>query len=185
MRVIEQIKENFAKRKLNKLTAIKSNRTIKTSNFQQAENVGIIYQTKDENDYKKVIKLINYLKGEFGIRNVKAIVYYPVKEDPQFLLSKVSLSFFTKKDINFSLQPNSIEVTNFIKEPFDILIDLTANNITPLKYITLQSKAHLKIGRYKEENEPYYDVMISEKVDNDFEEFVNHIVQYLSLLKNA
>lgn len=185
MGFLEQIKEHFAKRKLSKLTTVKSNRTIKTSNLQQAENVGIIYQTKNETDYKKVVKLINYLKGEFGIRNVKAIVYYPAKEEAEFLLSKITLTFFTKKDINFSLQPSSVEVTNFIKEPFDILIDLTANNITPLKYITLQSQAHLKIGRYKEENEPYYDLMISEKVDNDFEEFVNHIVQYLSLLKNA
>lgn len=186
MKILDNIKTKFANRKLNKLIHnSNSSRKIKTTNLTNAENVGLIYCVENEKDYKKIIKLINYLKGEFGIRSIKALIYFPFKEDPLFLQSKVSLDFFTKKHLSFSLEPSSTEAINFSNTTFDILIDLTANEFTPLKFITYKSKASLKIGKYSTENEPYYDLMIAEKNKDNFEEYINHIVSYVGNLKNA
>jgi len=185
MKFIDSIKVKLANRKIAGLLKKSTSRKVKTSNLNEAENVGLTYYVKNQDDYNKINKLLNYLKGEFGIRKIKALVYFPSKEDPDFLQSKVALDYFTKNEVSFTLQPISNDVTNFINEPFDILIDLTANEFHPLKYITLQSNAHLKIGRHKPENEPFYDLMIAEEKDDDFESYVNHIVKYLSLLKNA
>ena len=52
------------------------------------------------------------------------------------------------------------EVTDkFIKEPFDILIDLSLENYYPIQYNTALSPAKFKAGRYTQDD-PYLDLMI-------------------------
>ena len=99
-----------------------------------------------------IIGLIKYLKGEFGIRNVKALAYYPKKDNPHFLQSRLGFDFFNMKDINWFCLPNTVTTRNFINENYDILLDVTDGEFIPQKFILHYSNSALKVGTFSKIN---------------------------------
>ena len=71
------IKRFFGKKVLSKQLKKHKKRKVKSCNINEANSFGILCVVKDEEGYKKVVKLIKYLKNEFGIRNIKALAFYP------------------------------------------------------------------------------------------------------------
>ena len=181
MKFIENIKDYLGKRKLNRLLVNSKARSIFFCNLNKASNVGLIASVKDEEDYKKIINFIEYLKGDIGIRKVNAITFYNEKEIPSFLQTKLSFDFFTSEDLSWNREPLKDACKNFMKEDFDILIDLTDDFIIPLRNILAKSKASFKVGKYSEDNEAYYDFMIDSK-HNNFHQFTKEAVRYLTII---
>ena len=70
----------------------------------------------------------------------------------------------------------------FYKE-FDILIDLTLEDVFVLQYVTGLSRSKLKVGRYSKIHENYFDLMISLKGSTTMEEYIDHVLHYLLILK--
>jgi hypothetical protein len=97
-----------------------------------------------------------------------------------FLKSRLGLDFFTFHDLNYYGFPNNIIVRNFINESFDILIDLTANRVVPLRLILYFSKSSFKVGSFSAENKRFYDLMI-ETDPSDYLEYVKHVFNYLKI----
>jgi len=186
MKFIDDFKNKAGAKKIQKdIKAQSKNRVVNICNLNQAKTLGVIYDVNNESDYIKIIKLVKYLKGEFGLRKVKVISFYAEKEEPNFMQSKLEFDFFTKKDLSWKMIPTSTVVDNFTKEKFDILIDFTEKYVTPLRHVLVQSKSAFKVGRFSKPNEPFYDLMIEEKDPSDFEAFVNHLVQYLTMINPA
>ena len=183
MQGIFKIKAIVGKKVLENLVKKKNKRNVKFCNINQANSFGIICVIKDEKDYKKIIGLIKYLKGEFGIRNVKALAYYPKKDNPHFLQSRLGFDFFNIKDINWFCLPNTVTTRNFINENYDILLDVTDGEFIPQKFILHYSKSALKVGTFSKTNKPYLDLMIDFK-SKDFQENINQVVSYLDMLNN-
>ena len=180
MKLIENIKDYFGIKKLNSLLA-KSNRNALFCNLNKANSVGLITSIKNEEDYQKLITFVKYLKGDIGVRNVKAIAFYSEKDEPYFLQSKLSFDYFTSEEVSWNRDPIKDTCISFIKEDFDILIDLTDEFIIPLRSILVQSKAGFKVGKYSVENEPYYDFMIDSE-HNNFSQFTKEAVRYLTII---
>ena len=90
------------------------------------------------------------------------------------------MDFFTFQDLNYYAFPNNIIVRNFINESFDILIDLTANRVVPLKLILCFSKSSFKVGSFSNENKKFYDLMIETDPSN-YLEYVEHVFNYLKI----
>ena len=135
---------------------------------------------KNEDDYKEVVSIIESIRSEFSIPEIKVIAFYPFKDEPFFLKSRLSLDFFTVHNLNYYAFANSSLVRNFINESFDILLDLTEFRVVPLRLILYYSKSSFKVGCFSEENKLFYDLMI--KTDpGDYKTYANHATNYLKI----
>ncbi len=181
MKLIENIKDYFGNRKLLKLLVNNKKRSVCFCNLNQAKSVGIIASIKKEDDYLKIMKFVNYLKGEIGVREVSAMAFYSEKEEPTYLKKKITFDYFTINDLSWNRNPIKDSCIHFTNQEFDILIDLSDEFIIPLRMLLAQSKSKFKVGKYSKENEAYYDFMINAE-HNNFHQFTTEAVRYLTVI---
>jgi hypothetical protein len=99
--------------------------------------------------------------------------YINERNVPYFCLPQLSADYFSKKKLNWFGKPDFAQLRDFLDKDFDILIDFSRNDLSPLRYILSVSKAKLIIGA-NEYAQDYYDIFIKDETRWD----------YLSLLKN-
>ena len=170
----------FGAKVLQKKLKNQSNRMVQSCNVEDATSMGMICVIKNMNDYESVVQIIKLIKGEFKIPHIKILAYYPNKDDPDFLKSRLGLDFFTIYDLNYYALPKKAVVKNFISERFDILLDLTEIETIPLRLILLLSKSPFKVGSFSEEKKSFYDLMI-ETDPKDYLQYVKHVINYLKI----
>lgn len=166
------------KKELKSLTT----RKVVTTNLNDANSIAFLYKIDSEEDYTKVNKFMKYLKSEFGTKRIFFLGYWDdAKKDPEFLQTKLDFDFFSKKDLNWRGVPAGGNIDNFLSEKFDILIDLNNYFNIPLRYLIIKSPAKMKVGRYSEENEPFFDLMLADN-QTEFEAYCNELVKYLTMI---
>ena len=79
-------------------------------------------------------------------------------------------------------QPNGKVLTNFIEEPYDILIDTSINAFFPFKYIVSNSQAKFKVGRQELEYSDRFDMMIKVEEGKDLRYLLRYIDHYLNII---
>ena len=87
----------FIERRLKKA----SSRKVQSCNIDDANSMWMICVIKNVNDYEAVVKIIKMIDKEFKIPNIKILAFYPLKDDPGFLKSRLGLDFFTIYDLNY------------------------------------------------------------------------------------
>jgi hypothetical protein len=162
--------------------AIKLIRDKRFVNLEDAKTVGILYTIYNEYSYNKVCEFVKYLQDRR--KNVKVVGLANRKLVPHYCIPKLSWDLLTKDDINWYYKPKRPFVADFIKEPYDMLIDLSLEDQYPLQYIAGLSKAKFKVGRAGEENTEYYDMMIETNEKTTIDEFIKHIMHYLTVINN-
>ncbi len=183
MKVIDSIWIQAGKRVLRKQLAADQKRVAKVCNIADAGSIGLVYKIESKEGYDHIRKFAKYIKSEFGTKQVFMMGYWDnAKESPDFLQAKVDFEFFTKKELNWAGIPKGGNIDNFLGEKFDILVDMNSYFNVPLRYLIAKSNAKLKVGRFSEENEPYFDIMIGDNQMN-FENYCNELVKYLSMIK--
>ena len=163
-----------------KLSGISRNK--KTVNINDAGKIGLLYLVTDEKSYGKIVEFIRELQDQN--KTVIALGFVKSKDVPDFFSSSNSYSFFTLKDINWYNKPSGTFINNFLKEKFDIVINLSLDDVFPLQYISGLSNANLKVGKFGKENSAYYDLMIETDNIKETATFIEQIVHYLSIIKN-
>ncbi len=126
-------------------------------NFDTAKTCGIVFNASSQETYEKAKKFIDFLKTK-NI-NVIAIGFVDSKEVKDFYRETVQFKFFSRKNINWYGKPKNENVNSFIKQKFDLLIDLSLTNDFPLEYIAAMSLSKFKVGRFTSEKGEY-DFMI-------------------------
>lgn len=116
-------------------------------------------------------------------KQVKALGFVKNKKDIQRYLPKLSFDYFSPKDINLLGIPHSTYIDDFIKEEFDILIDLSDEPHIANKHIAGISAAKMKVGDSKSIASAYYDVMVSKNEKLGLHDHLNQIYHYLELIK--
>jgi len=145
-----------------------------------SKNIGIIYYFEDEKEYKIISDFVRYLQEEHKI--VKALGYAPDKIIPHYFYPKIFFDIFLQTDVNkWTGIPNKQCVKDFIDTEYDLLIDLSLNNIFPLDYIGILSKAKFKVGKYDNTRKKYYDMMIDIKNNKDLRYLIEQIIQYIKI----
>lgn len=183
MGVIDKIRIRAGRLSLKKELNNDLSRKVVTTNLEKANAVAMLYKITTEEDYIKVNNFVKYLKSEFGTKRVFFLGYWDdAKKDPEFLHTKLDFDFFSKKNLNWKGIPVGGNIDNFISDKFDILIDLNNYYNVPLRYLILKSCAKMKVGRYSQENEPFFDLMLANN-ETDFEDYCNHLVKYLLMIK--
>jgi hypothetical protein len=151
--------------------------------FSQAKSIGILYKVIDNNDYNFICDFVKYCQDNG--KSVKALGYVIYKEVPHFCFPKLSYDYFTQKDIGWNLIPKNQFVKAFIDENFDNLIDLSIKDCFPTNYISAMSKAKFKIGRFKSENQKYYDFMLNVPEEMPINDYIDHLKNYLTIFNNS
>lgn len=179
MNIIKNIKIKLGEYFLEKeFSAIK--RAPRSVNFDAAENIALIFDATDAEEFEAVKKYIKKLKDDK--RKVKALGFYDAKNQPASMISKLEYDFFTQKELTWYLKPIDPIIDNFLREPFDILINLSANNKLPLQWIMALSHARLKVGKTQIKYSPLYDIIIEVAENTNLQSFTLQAEKYLRMI---
>lgn len=152
-------------------------RTKKVVNLEQANSIGIIFALESEEEYHYINALVSRLI-QSG-KEVKIIGFLPGTVIPNYYLAKLKMDIFTKKDLNLLGISKKPFVDRFIREEFDLLIDLTTKEYLALDYIAGCSHANFKTGRYSEKMADVFDFLIKKPGEMENRKFIETVVNYL------
>jgi hypothetical protein len=85
---------------------------------------------------------------------------------------------FSRRNTDWALRPNGEAVEEFIKKPFDVLLNLEPETKIHSEYIAAMSRARLKVGPCTE-NTYCYDLMIDTADKADLPKFIREIERVL------
>jgi hypothetical protein len=181
LKIIQNIREKFAKSSLQQQLH-EMNRKQKQMNLNSASSVALLYYLPDETTYK-IVETILFKLYELKLK-VRVVCYTDLKITPHYFIPKITQDIITAKDLNWKFQPQKPFVKEFINTEYDLLIDLSLNNHLPLLYCAALSKAGLKVGRFQEDHQLYYDLMIHAAPDETIDSFASQVIHYLSRINN-
>ena len=150
--------------------------------FDEAHKIGLLYDATDEQDYEVIKSYVKSIRNER--KDVLALGYVDKRELPKNQFAQYGLDFFTRKNLNWHLIPCNPIVTNFINEPFDILINLSSNSCFPLRYIAATSHARFRVGRFDKKSTFCYDLMINAKSNTSIQDFLKLADNYIRIIKS-
>jgi hypothetical protein len=148
----------------------------KMVSLDQVRAMGIICQITDENSYKEMYALFSKLHSPK--RTAWLMAYIDEKNVPYYCLQQLSADYFSKKNLNWYGKPDFIQLQDFIKKDFDILIDFSRNDLSPLQYILSVSNAKLLIGA-NPFSQNLYDIYIHDETNSDHLNLLKIIHNYL------
>jgi len=153
-----------------------------TVNFDAAKKIGLLYDATESKNFEVVKEYVKDVRSRQ--KEILALGFVDKKVLPQNQFAQLGLDFFTRKDLNWQQFPVSLEVSNFIKEPFDIVVNLSDNAVFPLRYIAAVSKAKFRVGRFDSSSVPCYDMMIEASPETDLKQFIKQAEDYLRKIKS-
>lgn len=141
--------------------------------FNKARLVGILYNAGEESQKQMVKRLMDFFKEQK--KECLSLGFFNTKEFPAGVHDTYGHEYFTKKFLNWAGLPTHHNVTNFIRQDFDFLINLDVSQ--PLHFLSLlaQSKAGCRVGPYSKPHSHYYDLMIDAKGADLAEETIRYL----------
>lgn len=176
--------DNFKYRKslkeLGKLTkSLKRQRKI--YNLTTARHIGIVFNLTDSKVFDAIVGLKSMLE-RIPI-TVETIGYFNDKEIPQLYTMEKGIKVFSKVELNWYKKPESPMVSEFIAKDFDILIDLTQEEVLPLRWVSTLSKAKFKVGALNYFNNPF-DLIVTIDKSLGLEYLTQQVYNTLEVLNN-
>jgi len=142
-------------------TALKKNKTTRSSKpYKQAATVGILFTVEDKQKHLDIKDLIHHLEQDG--KKVQVLEYLPEKKENY----EFKFDFFTSKDLTFWGNLNSAIAEKFIETPFDYLFNIDRQPHPLILHLLARSKAHCRIGRYDEQGQTYFEMMIEQNGTN-------------------
>lgn len=181
MKIIEKIREKFARSFLLQTATEQSRKQVPT-NLDNAQTAIILYQVEDEATYKAAENIISRL-NDFNLK-IRVVAFTSQKIIPHYFIPKITQDIITSKDINWRYFPTKAFFKDLISNKFDILIDLTLSDNYPLLYCAVLSAAGLKAGRFQENNQAFYDLLIHTSPGETIDSFAEQMIHYLSRINN-
>jgi hypothetical protein len=177
-KIQKSIRSYFFGRELKKVSRKK-----KVVGFDATRKIGILYDCSQEKHYREVVRLVKDLEQQG--KTVHALGFVRENKMPEYTMAQLNLSFCHSSDFSWRLKLKSPQLQNFIHSKFDLLIDLSPEDLFLMKFIMGLSDATYKAGPYHEEYLEVYDLMISEKPLASIKELIEHMLHYLKIIKPA
>lgn len=149
-------------------------------NLEQAKAVGLLAVISNEEDeqvvliYQRALKDLN--------KNVTILAYNNSKNLNKNEPKETSYACFYNNNLGFDYIPKTQEVTDFIEQPFDLLISMHLEECLPLEYISAASKARFRIGYYQETKIDCYDLMVYGKTKT-MRAYLQQVESYLKKMR--
>jgi hypothetical protein len=156
---------------------------------RDARHIGIIYNATEYVSFEIIKNLVRDLANDSKTVSVLGYVNSKILND-NYLYRK-GFDFFSRNELNWYYKPISPVVDEFVKEPFDLLINLSIEDHFPIRYIVTLSPATFKAGVYSADDS-CLDLMIDmEKERQSMQSetgtqlnfLISQILHYLSILK--
>lgn len=124
-----------------------------TVTWKGAKSIGILFDANEPNHRKRILKYADDLRKKG--KQVRLLGYLSQQQEEQ----EFPFRAFTPKQQDWRYAPNGEEVTEFMKQPFDLLFFLGQKTALWSEYISALSNAQLRIGPPTEHTYAY-DLMI-------------------------
>ena len=147
--------------------------------FDKVKTVGLIFDNNNIEVNLLAKSIIEEGKKNSNIISVSELGY-GLEESNKPNKIGIPTIFFDKEDLNSYGRPKSEDVNTFINTPFDLLINISDNNLWPIKFCVASSKAKFKVGKFEEGND-VYDFMIDAEDDYDTSKFNDLLLNYLKI----
>jgi hypothetical protein len=159
---------------------IKNNkRIVKACNLRECKSIGLLFNATQILNFEIVKDLVKELSTPSN--KIKVLGYVEGKDMIDHYLYRKGFEFFTRQQLNWFQKPISESVDDFVKQPFDVLINLSLDKTYPIQYIVALSKARFKAGMFTEESK-LLDFMIDIKKEK---ETILKLQEELALDKNS
>jgi hypothetical protein len=139
------------------IAAHKPQRKRTIHSLKTAKSIAVIAEITDEDSYKNIFSLFRQLQ-QYGLK-VFLLGYIHNNAVPFFCLKQLTTEYFCKKELNFYGKPAIPRLDSTLNEPFDMLIDFTEKNYTPISYILQVSYAQFIVGA-NQHHRPLYDFFL-------------------------
>ena len=145
-------------------------------NFQSGKvnSIGVIFDYDSYYDYDFFRNLIK----DLGVNDTK--VRFIAKVDLEKNKPNSWDSFFSLDNFDWLGRPKSVEIEEFVEQPFDVLISYYKPNQLELNLVTARSKANFKIGITNEDSRLHDLTIDVEPSDTDV--FRTELIKYLTQL---
>jgi hypothetical protein len=150
-------------------------------NLVTARRVGLLIYVSSDTVFNQALEFVNYLNQQN--LDVCILAYYPGKETPQQYLLRKNVNIFNKKELNWYNKPVVPFIDEFVNMEFDMLIDLSTQEIFPLKWVASLSIAKFKVGNLSYYGSPN-DLIINIKADDNIQNLIYQMKHYLYLINN-
>lgn len=168
------LKLKFANRILkSKLHSVK--RVKKVFNLDSAKTAGVLWEISQKDSFDK---LVDEFK-KYGVK-VIGLCYFPSKK----AVIPDEIQGVTRKETTWTEIPKSDFAENFIKQSFDILIDLTGQSYFPMIYVTALSNAAFKVG-YSGSGQNFFDFNIEFQEQPETSQLTDQILYYLKRINKT
>jgi hypothetical protein len=163
MNFIERTKARWGEKiLLTQLGSVKRNAEV--CNIRNAKSIGILFNATHQVSFEIVKELVKNLATKNN--TIDVLGYVDTKQLIDHYLYRKGFDFFTRKQLNWFYKPINSNADEFIKKPFDLLLDLSLDQPFPIRYILTFSEAKFKAGKYTE-NAEYLDFMIDITKENE------------------
>lgn len=143
-----------------------------TTDFKKATRIGIIFSAEGIEKHNAIKKLIKDLKNDG--KKVTVLSYLGKgKQNHEFLFEIIS-----SNDVSFFGSLRNDIAIKFAEEEFDYLLNLDTSGNHIIENILAMSKAKCRVGIYREDTNPFYELMISPKNPDSTEDLIQDIYRY-------
>ena len=142
----------------------KADRNPKLVSLQKARSIGFLCNITDENSYKEIFSLFS--KFQNSNRSLWLMGYVDDKLVPYYCLQQLTADYFCNKELNWFGKPDKIQIDDFIKKDFDILIDFTRKPFKPVQYILKLTNAGFVVGGNSFHRDDYDLFIDNQDADN-------------------
>lgn len=150
--------------------------------FEEASNIGIIYDATDERNSETVKNYMKTIRASFR-KDIVAMGFVNKKKLHASQYAQFGLDYFSQKDLNFKMIPVNPVVKNFINKKFDILINICQQKSLPLAYVTAMSKARFKVGAFNNSTPEGLDMMVKVEGEPSLKIILEEIEHFLRIIK--
>ncbi len=147
------------------------------------KNIGFLISLQKPEDEKRFKEIEKILKDFFNeAEEIKWIGIVKAKKQKVNLFKSTEILF--KDDLNIWGQIKNFTVKKFINQPFDVLFNLTEDELPVVQIIISQSKAKYKVGRGGKKIQLYQDFMVNPSIKGNSVELLHAILDYLKIVKS-
>ncbi len=151
------------------------------TNFENSKSIGILFDSTGEKDFEEVHGYVNKLQARN--KEVRALGFITDPLMAKHLMPMLSFDYIYPSDLRWYGKPKTTKYKDFCEQQFDILIDISVENRVPLLFAAAESVASFKIGRFSEDNKPFFDMMIEVKENEPLRKMIENFDHYINIIK--